>query len=79
MVLTDSGAKLSKTLIRQSGTAAWPGTEPWMLDATSWEGPLDRYVGTLVWLASAMLSEPKHFERGYTTRELGRLIAKRPG
>ncbi len=80
VVLSDSGAKLSKTLIRQGTADLSEATEPWMLDASAWPGPRREYARMLLGLVARMLSEPRHFERGYTTREVARLIGRRaPG
>ncbi|GAA2636846.1 hypothetical protein SMC26_15935 [Actinomadura fulvescens] len=76
VVLSDSGAKLSKTLINAGTADLSAETEPWMLDATKWNGTVPRYAQTLVGLVSLMLSDPRHFERGYTTREVARLISR---
>ncbi|MEU7901325.1 ASCH domain-containing protein [Actinoplanes sp. NPDC049118] len=78
MVLTDTGAKLSKSLIREGRVALPPGTQPWMLDSTAWTGGVDDYVDTLVWLVSKFLSDPKHFYRSYTTQELNRIMTAHP-
>ncbi|MEU4213147.1 hypothetical protein AB0F13_24685 [Streptomyces sp. NPDC026206] len=80
VVLCDSGAKLSKSLIRQGAADLPAATEPWMLDASVWEGTVGEYARMLLGLVSRMLSEPRHFERGYTTREVARLMGRRgPG
>ena len=78
MVLTDTGAKLSKSLIREGKVALPPGTHDWMLDVTGWPGSIDDYVDALVWLVGRMLADPKHFYRSYATAELGRLMTARP-
>lgn len=78
MVLTDTGAKLSKSLIREGRMAPPPGAQPWMLDATAWSGAVDDYVDAMVWLVGRMLSDPKHFYRSYTTLEIDRLMNARP-
>jgi ASC-1-like (ASCH) protein len=78
MVLTDTGAKLSKSLIREGKVAPPPGTHPWMLDVTEWPGSLDSYVDAMVWLVSKMLADPKHLYRSYTTQELDRIMTARP-
>ncbi|MEV6778323.1 hypothetical protein [Streptomyces syringium] len=75
VVLSDSGAKLSKSLLREGTADLSAETEPWMLDATAWRGTMAEYAHTLLGLGALMLSEPRHFERGYTTREVARLIA----
>ncbi|GAA5076770.1 ASC-1-like (ASCH) protein [Thermocatellispora tengchongensis] len=78
MVLTDTGAKLSKSLIREGKVAPPPGARAWMLDVTAWEGDTDSYVDALVWLVSKMLADPKHFYRSYTTAELDKIMIARP-
>lgn len=78
MVLTDTGAKLSKSLIRDGKVPPPPGARPWMLDVTEWPGDVDSYVDALVWLVGRMIADPKHFYRSYTTQELNRVMTKRP-
>lgn len=78
MVLTDTGAKLSKSLIREGKVAEPPGAKPWMLGTAWWEGDTDSLVDAMVWLVGRMMSDPKHFYRSYTTAELDRLMTTRP-
>jgi ASC-1-like (ASCH) protein len=78
MVLTDTGAKLSKSLIRDGKIPPPPGARPWMLDVTEWPGDTDSYIDAMVWLVSQMLSDPRHFYRSYTTAELDRIMPTRP-
>lgn len=78
MILTDSGAKLSKSLIRDKKVPTPPGAQPWMLNATAWPGSIDDYVDAMVWLVQLMLSTPRHFYRSYTTLEIDRLMSARP-
>ncbi|SMC83480.1 ASC-1 homology (ASCH) domain-containing protein [Lentzea albidocapillata] len=78
-VLAPTGAKLSKSLLREQGRAALPpDVEPWMLDTTAWPGSVDDYVDALVWLVGELLTDPKHFFRSFTVKELGRLMTMRP-
>ncbi|SEO83589.1 ASC-1 homology (ASCH) domain-containing protein [Amycolatopsis saalfeldensis] len=78
-VLAPTGAKLSKSLLREQGKGALPAdVEPWMLDTTAWPGPVDDYVDALVWLVGELLTDPKHFFRSFTVKELGRLMTARP-
>ncbi len=74
VVLSASGAKLSKSLLREGTADLSPQTEPWMLDATAWNGTAQEHAFTLHRLVSLMLAEPRHFERGYTTLEVAHLI-----
>jgi ASC-1-like (ASCH) protein len=78
-VLAPTGAKLSKSLLREQGKGALPtDVEPWMLDTTTWPGNVDHYVDALVWLVGELLTDPKHFFRSFTVKELGRLMTARP-
>jgi hypothetical protein len=36
------------------------------------------YVDSLVWLVGELLTDPKHFFRSFTVKELGRLVTARP-
>lgn len=78
MVLTDTGAKLSKSLIRDGKVPPPPGARDWMLDVTEWPGSVDDYVDAMVWLVGSMLDDPKHFYRSYTTQELDRIMTSKP-
>ncbi|MEO3875510.1 ASCH domain-containing protein [Nonomuraea sp. B12E4] len=75
MVLTDTGAKLSKSLIRDFTTPPPSGAREWMLDIGAWPGDPDTFVDAMVRLVSEMLSDPKHFYRSYTTQELDRAMS----
>ncbi len=78
-VLAHTGAKLSKSLLREHGRGLLPAdVEPWMLDTTTWPGTIDNYVDALVWLVGELLGDPKHFFRSFTVKELGRLVTARP-
>jgi ASC-1-like (ASCH) protein len=78
-VLAPTGAKVSKSLLREQDRDALPAdVEPWMLDTTAWPGSVDNYVDALVWLVGELLTDPKHFFRSFTVKELGRLMTARP-
>lgn len=78
-VLAPTGAKLSKSLLRDKGRDVLPAdVEPWMLDTTAWPGSTDNYVDALVWLVGRLLTDPKHFFRSFTVKELGRIMTARP-
>jgi ASC-1-like (ASCH) protein len=49
-----------------------------MLDTTAWAGSVDDYVDALVWLVGELLTDPKHFFRSFTVKELGRLMTALP-
>jgi ASC-1-like (ASCH) protein len=78
-VLAHTGAKLSKSLLREHSRGVLPAdVEPWMLDTTTWPGSTDNYVDALLWLVGELLADPKHFFRSFTVKELGRLMTARP-
>ena len=78
-VLAPTGAKLSKSLLREQGEGVLPAdVEPWMIDTTRWHGDVDNYVDSLAWLVGELLTDPKHFFRSFTVKELGRLMNNRP-
>ncbi|MGV9290990.1 hypothetical protein [Streptomyces sp. NPDC003719] len=79
MIVAETGAKLSKSLIR-SGDASLPaGAEPWMLDTRKWPGTVTQFADRLLHLAELLLSHPRHFFRSYSAAELSRLMSLPPG
>ncbi|MEU4890980.1 hypothetical protein AB0B12_04710 [Streptomyces sp. NPDC044780] len=74
-VVTDTGAKLSKSLIREGQAPLPDGAAPWMLDTRMWSGSLSEYVDRLLAMAEVLLSDPRHFFRWYSAGELGRLMS----
>ncbi|MDX2708080.1 hypothetical protein PV350_35335 [Streptomyces sp. PA03-6a] len=73
-VVTDTGAKLSKSLIREGRAPLPDGAAPWMLDTREWPGSLTEYVDRLLALAEVLLADPRHFFRAYSAGELGRMM-----
>jgi hypothetical protein len=73
-VVTDTGAKLSKSLIREGRASLPEGAAPWMLDTREWPGTLAEYVEQLLGVAELFLSDPRHFFRSYSAGELGRMM-----
>lgn len=73
-VVTDTGAKLSKSLIREGRASLPEGSAPWMLDTRMWPGTLAEYADRLLHMADVLLSDPRHFFRSYSAGELGRLM-----
>ncbi|CCB76073.1 protein of unknown function [Streptantibioticus cattleyicolor NRRL 8057 = DSM 46488] len=73
-VVTDTGAKLSKSLIGQGHASLPDGAAPWMLDTRTWSGSLSEYVERLLATAEVLLSDPRHFFRSYSAAEIGRLM-----
>lgn len=74
-VVTDTGAKLSKSLIRDGKASLPDGSAPWMLDTRMWPGTLSEYAEQLLAMAGTLLSDPRHFFRSYSAGELGRLMS----
>ncbi|MEW2293984.1 hypothetical protein ABZ719_14935 [Streptomyces sp. NPDC006743] len=74
-VLTDTGAKLSKSLIRDGKAPLPDGSAPWMLDTRMWPGSVSEYAERLLTMAGVLLATPRHFFRSYSAGELGRLMS----
>jgi hypothetical protein len=73
-ILTATGAKLSKSLIRE-GTATLPAdAASWMFDTRTWPGSLDQLTQRLLTVADILCSDPRHFFRAYSADEIGRLM-----
>lgn len=73
-VVTDTGAKLSKSLIREGRAPLPEGAAPWMLDTRQWPGTVIEYADQLLAMTETLLSDPRHFFRSYSAAEIGRLI-----
>jgi hypothetical protein len=73
-VVTDTGAKLSKSLIREGRASLPEGAAPWMLDTRLWPDSLSEYADRLLGMAEVLLADPRHFFRSYSAGELGRLM-----
>ncbi len=73
-IVTDTGAKLSKSLIRDSNALLPEGAGDWMLDTRQWPGTVTEYADQLLATARNLLSDPRHFFRSYSAAEIGRLI-----
>jgi hypothetical protein len=73
-VVTDTGAKLSKSLIREGRAPLPEGAAPWMLDTREWPGSLSDFVDQLLSMTAVLLSTPQHFFRSYSAGEIARLM-----
>ncbi|MFE0762637.1 hypothetical protein [Streptomyces smyrnaeus] len=73
-VVTDTGAKLSKSLIREGRAPLPEGAAPWMLDTREWPGTAADYVEHLLGMTEVVLSDPRHFFRSYSAGEVGRMM-----
>lgn len=73
-IVTDTGAKLSKSLIRDESTDLPSDVALWMLDTRLWPGSLAEYAEQLLGAAEVLLSDPRHFFRAHSAGELNRLL-----
>ncbi|MFJ4515584.1 hypothetical protein [Streptomyces sp. NPDC088816] len=73
-VVTDTGAKLSKSLIREGRALLPEGATPWMLDTRQWPGTVTEYADQLLTMTEILLSDPRHFFRSYSAAEIGRMM-----
>ncbi len=72
-ILTDTGAKLSKSLIRVGDTSMREVPE-WMLDMGYFAKIHKDYAHKMVWLVRQFMSHPRHLYRAYTHNEVVRLL-----
>lgn len=77
-VVTETGAKLSKSLIREGALALDGPSNNWMLDTGKWTGDAEEFVDAMLWLVETFISDPKHFFRGYSYKEVERILAEMP-
>ncbi|GAA2514754.1 hypothetical protein [Streptomyces longisporus] len=73
-VVTDTGAKLSKSLIREGRAPLPDGAADWMLDTRQWPGTVTEYAEQLLAMTDTFLSDPRHFFRSYSAAEIGRMM-----
>lgn len=73
-IVSDTGAKLSKSLIREGRANLPEGATPWMLDTRDWSGSAPEYVDRLLDMAEVVLSDPRHFFRSYSAGEVARMM-----
>lgn len=74
-IVTDTDAKLSKSLIREGCAPLPDGAADWMLDTRQWPGSLSEYAHQLLALTETLLADPRHFFRSYSAAEIGRMMA----
>ena len=71
-ILTETGAKLSKTMIKEKETALPSADMAWMLNVGKWDGESDDYVKFVIWMAESLLKDPINFYRSYSHIEVQR-------
>jgi len=73
-VITSTGAKLSKSLIRE-GDKTLDNVPPWILDMGLFAKHFqDDYAQRMIWLLEQFISNPRHMFRSYNYNELVRLL-----
>lgn len=73
-VLTTTGAKLSKSLIRE-GDKCMREVPDWLLDMSKFRSMMpNTYAHAMVWLVEQFSSSPRHFYRSYAFGEIIRLV-----
>jgi ASC-1-like (ASCH) protein len=72
-ILTDAGAKLSKTLINQTGMEV-PDDLRWILNTGVSQQSADDYLDAVLVLLTGLLADPKHFFRSFSYNEINRLM-----
>ncbi|MBL1095789.1 hypothetical protein [Streptomyces coffeae] len=77
-IVTDTGAKLSKSLIREGCTPLPHVAAGWMLDTRQWPGTVTEYTDQLLAMTEILLSDPRHFFRSYSATEIGRMMTVAP-
>jgi len=73
-IVTETGAKLSKSLIRD-GDASMDEVPEWIIDMGKFkeQHPIT-YVDHIVWLMEMFLSHPRHMYRSYSYQEVIRIL-----
>lgn len=73
-VVTETGAKLSKSLIRE-GSSTMDEVPEWIIDMGKFRDQHpDTYIGHLIWLTEQFLSHPRHMYRSYSYQEIIRIL-----
>jgi len=73
-VVTDTGADVSKSLVREGHASLPTDAGDWMLDTRQWPGNVTEYADQLLALTETMLSDPRYFFRSYSAAEIGRMM-----
>lgn len=77
-IVTETGAKLSKSLIRE-GDITLTDIPEWILDMDVFAKTNSDYVKYIVWLVKQFLSHPRHMYRSYTYQEIIRILNHKKG
>jgi len=77
-ILTETGAKLSKSLIKRGEMKGLVGDQGWIVETAEWKGTHEDYVDRLIWVTETLISDPRHFYRSYCYSEVERLMKSMP-
>jgi hypothetical protein len=72
-IVTETGAKLSKSLIKQHD-GSMDQVPEWILDMERFAQRSPDYVEQIVWLVEQFLSHPRHMYRSYSYQEVIRIL-----
>jgi ASC-1-like (ASCH) protein len=73
-IVTDDGAKLSKSLINQGAMEILPDDLRWLVGTENYDGDVDDYCDAVIGIVTTMLSDPKSFFRSYSYKEIDKLM-----
>ncbi|MES2408846.1 MAG: hypothetical protein V4509_00920 [Patescibacteria group bacterium] len=76
-IVTETGAKLSKSLVRV-GDVSLDEVPEWLIDMGKFrqQNP-DDYVGCMIWLVEQFLSHPRHMFRAYSYQEIIQILKQK--
>ncbi len=76
-IVTETGAKLSKSLIRE-GDASMDEVPEWIIDMGKFreQHPV-AYIDHIIWLVEMFMSHPRHMYRSYSYQEVIRIFKQR--
>lgn len=73
-IVTETGAKLSKSLIRQ-GDISMEQVPEWIIDMGKFRTQFpNEYIDYIIWLVEQFLSHPRHMYRSYSYQEIIRIL-----
>ncbi len=76
-IVNETGAKLSKSLIRR-GEMALDRDKLWVLDTLDVDADFEDYLDSMLGLVVGLMEDPKHFFRAYSYSEIDRLMKEQP-
>lgn len=73
-IVVETGAKLSKSLINQGEMKITGEGSNWILDTSTRHKSDEHYIENLFKLVDSLMSDPKHFFRAYSYKEIDRIM-----